>query len=67
MALPAPKVTLRVPPRLLRRIDALAEYHSISRTHVILLAVHALATPHGQAHRQFNALRDAYDRRGRRR
>lgn len=66
MAIPDPTVSVRIPPKLLERLDAIAEYHNHSRSYVMLLAMAALALPNGEAHRKFNALRDRYDRSRRR-
>lgn len=62
MAAPEPVVSLRMPTKLLRRLDAIAEHHSLSRSHVVLLALSALALPNGRAHREFNELRERFDR-----
>lgn len=66
MAIPDPSVSIRVPRRLLERLDRIADFHGLTRTDVLLMPAHALWTPHGVTHRRVNALRESYDRRRRR-
>lgn len=65
MALPDPVVSVRMPTRLLKRLDEIADATNRNRSHVVLLALSALALPNGRAHREFNELRDRADRRRR--
>lgn len=63
MGIPDRHLTCRVPEALFRRLEEIADFHNLTRSYLVVLALRALAQPHGPSHTQFNQLREAVDRR----